>query len=326
MRHVSRSAPPTGGRRAVGTARRGLVCLLVLGAASCSSSYEEPPRSDPGTAAVESATPPAPLAEEVAAAGELVALEEQFDARLGVYAVDTGSGRTLAHRADERFAHASTIKALAVGALLARTSAADLQRSVPIERSDLAAGHSPVTGTRVGAAMTLQELCDAAVRHSDNTALNLVLQELGGPAGLDAALEAMGDDVTQVSRTEPDLNSVVPGDPRDTTTPRALANGLRAYAVDGLGVDAEDREQLADWLRRNTTGDTLIRAGVPGDWVVGDKTGTAAYGTRNDVAVLVPPGRAPIVVAVMSSRDQLDAAHDDALLAAAARVVVTAFR
>ncbi len=132
----------------------------------------------------------------------------------------------------------------------------------------------------------------------------------------------MGDDVTEVARTEPELNSAVPGDPRDTTTPRALAGSLKAYALDAAAP--ADGAQLMDWLRRNTTGDALIRAGVPDDWDVGDKTGTGAYGTRNDVAVLTPSGRAPIVLAVMSSRDEQDADHDDALIADAARVVSSA--
>ncbi|MGY1603425.1 class A beta-lactamase [Geodermatophilus sp. SYSU D00815] len=299
---------------------RGVACLVLLATAACSSAAGAD-RAAPGTAAVATseAASPSPGSPDVAA--ELAALEERFDARLGVYAVDTGTGRTVAHRADERFAYASTIKALAAGALLAQTSAADLQRGVPIRPSDLSSAWSPVTSGRVGGSMTLAELCDAAVRFSDNTALNLVLRELGGPAGLDAALERVGDDVTQVSRTEPELNSAVPGDERDTTTPRALATTLRAYALDGGVLDEGDRALLLDWLRRNTTGDALIRAGVPEDWEVGDKTGDGAYGTRNDVAVLTPPGRAPIVLAVMSSRATPDAEHDDALVAEAARVV-----
>ncbi len=216
------------------------------------------------------------------------------------------------------------VKALAAGALLGRTSPGELQRSVPIGSGDLAPAYSPVTEGRVGGSMTLAELCDAAVRYSDNSALNLLLRELGGPAGLDAALEEVGDEVTEVARDEPGLNSAVPGDTRDTTTPRAIAAALRAYAVDGAATDPDDRELLLDWLRRNTTGDTLIRAGVPGDWVVGDKTGTGGYGTRNDIAVLVPPGRAPIVLAVLSSKEAPDAEHDDALIAAAARAVAGA--
>ncbi len=288
-----------------------VLCLLL---AACSSPEAAAPP-------VTTSSPPATTSAAPDVSGEFAALEARFDARLGVFAVDTGSGATIEHRADERFAYASTIKALAAGALLAQTSPADLQRSVPITPADLAPAYSPVTETRVGGSMTLAELCDAAVRFSDNTALNLLLRELGGPAGLDAALERVGDTVTEVVRDEPGLNSAVPGDPRDTTTPRALAGSLRAYALDAAAP--EDREQLVDWLRRNTTGDALIRAGVPGDWDVGDKTGTGAYGTRNDVAVLTPPGRAPIVLAVMSSRDEQDADHDDALLAEAARVAVT---
>ncbi len=281
--------------------RRALVlCLLLAGCTSPEAA------AHPAT----TSSPPATTSAAPDLSGEFAALEGRFDARLGVFAVDTGSGATIEHRADERFAYASTIKALAAGALLAQTSPADLSRSVPITPGDLAPAYSPVTEARVGGSMTLAELCDAAVRFSDNTALNLLLREFGGPAGLDAALERVGDDVTEVARTEPELNSAVPGDPRDTTTPRALAGSLKAYALDAAAP--ADGAQLMDWLRRNTTGDALIRAGVPGDWEVGDKTGTGAYGTRNDVAVLTPPGRAPVVLAVMSSRDEQDADHDDA--------------
>ncbi|SFO42597.1 beta-lactamase class A [Geodermatophilus obscurus] len=291
-------------------ARRALlVCLLLAG---CTSPQAAAP-------SVTTSSPPATVSAVPDVSGEFATLEERFDARLGVFAVDTGSGATIEHRADERFAYASTIKALAAGALLAQTSPADLARAVPIAAADLAPAYSPVTETRVGGSMTLAELCDAAVRFSDNSALNLLLRELGGPAGLDAALERVGDTVTEVVRDEPGLNSAVPGDPRDTTTPRALAGSLRAYALDAAAP--EDREQLVDWLRRNTTGDALIRAGVPDDWDVGDKTGTGAYGTRNDVAVVIPPGRSPIVLAVMSSRDEPDAEHDDALIAETTRVV-----
>ena len=299
-----------------------LACVLGLCVAACSSADGTAVEVERAVRATSTAVPSVAPASEPAAA--LSALEERYDARLGVYAVDTASGRTVVHRPDERFAYASTVKALAAGALLAQTSAADLQRRVPVRSEDLVSAHSPVTAAAVGGSMTLAELCDAAVRFSDGSALHLLLRELGGPPGLDAALERVGDRVTVVSRTEPALNSAVPGDPRDTTTPRALGTTLRAYAVDGAGLQPEDRERLVDWLRRNTTGDALVRAGVPDDWAVGDKTGSAAYGTRNDVAVLTPPGRAPIVLAVLSSRAAQDAAHDDALIAAAAGVVAAA--
>ncbi|MFF3624714.1 class A beta-lactamase [Streptomyces sp. NPDC002467] len=251
-------------------------------------------------------------------------LEQEFDARLGVYAFDTGSGRVVEHRADDRFAFASTYKALAAGAVVRKNSPRRLERVLRYSRDDLVA-HSPVTEQHVGTGMTLRALCDAAVRHSDNTAGNLLFRDLGGPRGFQRALAGLGDRTTRADRWETALNQATPGDLRDTSTPRALATDLHAYAL-GDTLGAEGRALVVDWLRRNTTGDALVRAGVPADWRVGDKTGTAEYGTRNDIAVLWPPHREPIVVAVLSSRATPDAEHDDRLIARAAEAVVAALR
>jgi beta-lactamase class A len=279
------------------------------------------------------ATPAPPAAETPAPTATAVAtpaptrgfrrLERAHDARLGVYALDTGSGREVAHRADARFPFASTFKALAAAAILREYGLGGLSERVPI--TGLVNAYSPITETRLGASMTLEELCDAAVRHSDNTAANLLLERLGGPKGLDGLLEALaGDDVTRIERPEPELNVWAPGQTRDTSTPRALARSLRAFAL-GDALEPAERRKLVRWLRTNTTGDTLIRAGVPKGWKVGDKTGTGAtYGARNDIAVVWPPGRAPIVMALMSTHAQEDAEPDDALLARAARLVVDA--
>ena len=171
--------------------------------------------------------------------------------------------------------------------------------------------------------MTVREVIDAAITVGDNTAGNLLFDLVGGPAALDAALEKdAGDDVTEVVRLEPDLNSAVPGDDRDTTTPEALATTLGAYVL-GDVLPGADRRLLERTLQRSTTGDTLIRAGVPAGWRVGDKTGSAAYGTRNDVAVIRPPGRAPILLAVLTTHDDAGADTDDDLVAAATRIVVS---
>lgn len=246
-------------------------------------------------------------------------LERRYDARLGVFGVATGTGRTVAFRPDERFAYCSTHKALSAGALLRRRSLAQLRARVRIEAADLVEP-SPVAERHVGATLSLLELCDAAVRYSDNAAANLLLAELGGPAGLERELRALGDRTTRCDRDEPELSSAVPGDVRDTSTARALAADLRAYVL-GPALPAEKRALLAGWLRRNTTGDTLIRAGAPAGWVVGDKTGSGAYGTRNDIAVLWPPRRPPVVLAVLSRRDAAGrwATRDDRLVADAAR-------
>ncbi|MEU7955682.1 class A beta-lactamase [Micromonospora humida] len=245
-------------------------------------------------------------------------LEEKFDARLGVYAIDTGTGRTVEYRADERFAYCSTFKALAAAEILDGTTDAELDRVVRYSADDLVT-YSPITEKHVANGMTLRAIADAAVRHSDNTAANLLLRRLGGPPGFRQKLRELGDEITEPARSETALNEAKPGDRRDTSTPRVLARDLRAYVV-GDALEPADRDVLTAWLRGNTTGDELIRAGVPDGWIVGDKTGAGGYGTRNDIAVLWPPDRAPIVLAVLSTRDTKDASYDDALIARAAEV------
>ncbi len=163
------------------------------------------------------------------------------------------------------------------------------------------------------------------MRYSDNTAANLLFKELGGPAEVDAALERIGDRTTQMNRIEPDLNEATPGDRRDTSTPRALATDLRKFVL-GDVLDDQDKAALTDLLKRNTTGDKVIRAGVPEGWVVGDKTGSGGYGTRNDIAVIWPPRSAPIVLAVLSTRGEPDASTDDQLIADATEVIVDQLR
>lgn len=299
----------------------GALCALVLvPLASCGD--DGPAAKAPPAARASSPAPsPSPSAEPYVR--ELAALEREYDARLGVYAVDTGTGREVAYHAGERFPYASTFKALAAGVVLRTRGARELDQVITYSADDLVA-HSPVTAEHVATGMTLRELCAAAVRFSDNAAANLILAELGGPAGMDAELAAIGDDVTRMVRDEPELSRWTPGDTRDTTTPRTLARDLRAFVL-GDALDGPGRAQLTTWLRTNTTGDTLIRAGVPEGWVVGDKTGTGGtYGARNDIAVVWPPDRPPLVMAITSHRPARDAAPDDELLAGAAAEVVAA--
>ncbi|MFI7069833.1 class A beta-lactamase [Micromonospora sediminicola] len=279
--------------------------------------------ADAGDAA-ERPTPDRPVTATASAAADrdraFRQLEETFDARLGVYAIDTGTGTTVGYRADERFAYASTFKALAAAEVLDETTDAELDRVVRYSADDLVT-YSPITEKHVAEGMTLRALADAAVRYSDNTAGNLLLRRLGGPQRFEKELRGVGDKVTAPARYETALNEARPGDRRDTSTARALAQDLRAYAV-GDSLDPADRDILNGWLQGNTTGGELIRAGVPDGWVVGDKTGSGGYGTRNDIAVVWPPDRAPIVLAVLSSRDQKDADYDNALIARAAEVAI----
>lgn len=251
-------------------------------------------------------------------------LENEFDARIGVYAIDTGTNQTIEYRPEERFAFASTYKALAAAILLQQNSLEDLMEVITYTEDDLVS-YSPITETHVDTGMTLLELSEAAVRFSDNTAGNLLFEALGGPKGFEQALRQMGDNVTQADRFEPDLNEFTLGETRDTSTPRALATSLQAFGVSDLLSD-DKRELFTNWLKGNATGDTLIRAGAPEGWEVGDKSGAGGYGTRNDVAIVWSPNREPIVIAILSKKNTEDAEYDDALIAQAAKVALNTLK
>lgn len=251
-------------------------------------------------------------------------LENDFDARLGVYAMDTGSNQTIEYRPEERFAFTSTYKALAAAIVLKQNTMEELKEVIPYTEDDLVS-YSPVTDKHVGTGMTLRDIGEAAVRYSDNTAGNLLFKELGGPKAFEQALRQIGDDITQADRYEPELNAFTPGDPRDTSTPKALATSLEAFVVGDILSD-DKRELFTDWLRGNATGDTLIRAGSPENWEVGDKSGAGSYGTRNDIAVVFPENREPIVIAIMSRHDTENAEYDDALIAKVSEVALNALK
>ncbi|MCY7943726.1 class A beta-lactamase [Bacillus inaquosorum] len=249
---------------------------------------------------------------------KFVQLEKKFDARLGVYAIDTGTNKTIAYRPNERFAYASTYKVLAAAAVLKKNSIEKLNEVIHYSKDDLVT-YSPITEKHVDTGMSLKEISEAAIRYSDNTAGNILLQQLGGPKGFEKSLKQIGDHVTKANRFETDLNSAVPGDIRDTSTAKALATDLKAFTVDNT---LTKRTILTDWMRGNATGDELIRAGAPIGWEVGDKSGAGSYGTRNDIAIVWPPNRAPIILAILSNRFTKDAHYDNALIAEAAKVVL----
>lgn len=262
-----------------------------------------------------------------AAESALAAAEKAVGGRLGVGILDTGSGRIVGQRLDERFAMCSTFK-LALAAMVLREAdagrlslderivytKADLQSYAPITSQHLADGH-----------MTVVALAEAAQTTSDNTAANLLLRRLGGPARFTASVREAGDAATRLDRFEPTLNLVVPGDDRDTTTPRAMAALVAKYLTTDY-LSAASRERLIGWMVATTTGQKRIRAGFPADWRAGDKTGTAQADEMtdkvNDIAIAFPPGRAPLVVtAYFDSVRKTGATQpgDEAALAAAGR-------
>ncbi|TMU99282.1 class A beta-lactamase [Streptomyces sp. DASNCL29] len=302
------------------TALSALATLALLVPLTACSEGDSPDASAPSSSSSTSAERASTGADAKAVAGEFKKLERSYDAHLGVYAIDTGTGHEVAYRDGERFAFASTFKALEAGAVLRKYKLSGLDRVIRYSKDDLV-DNSPVTEKHVDTGMSLGALCDAAVRYSDNTAANLLFDQLGGPKGLDAILEKLGDDVIQMENIEPELSRWVPGETHDTTTPRAMAKDLRAFVLgDVLGKG--ERAQLTKWLRTNTTGDELIRAGMPKGWQVGDKTGSGTYyGARNDIAVVWRPGAAPLVMAIMSYRGDKDTPFDNKLIADAASVV-----
>lgn len=286
-----------------------LLSIVVIGLAGCSNEAES---SEDSSEAPEQT----PQSEKA-----FKELEAEFDARLGVYAIDTGSGKTVTYRSDERFAYASTFKALAAGAILQTKSIEELEKVITYSEVDLVT-YSPVTEKHTDDGMKLEEIIEAAVRYSDNTAGNLLLEELGGPDGLEEILRENGDETIEMDRMETELNEAIPGDTRDTSTPQALAESLQKYVLSDL-LSEDKRELLIDWITGNETGDNLIRAGVPEGWEVGDKSGAGSYGTRNDIAVVwSPDNESPIVIAVLSSQDTADADYHDALIEKAAEQVI----
>ncbi|KJC64813.1 class A beta-lactamase [Agreia bicolorata] len=291
----------------------GVAVLVLLG--GCAAS-EAPAASQTVSAPATSASPTAPSDPTPAFAQ----LEQEFDARLGIYALDPDTRAEVAYRADERFAYASTFKALAAGILLKTVSDDELDGLITYDAGDLLP-NSPVTEANVDNGMTLRAVAEAAVRFSDNTAGNIMLERLGGPEGFTQALRELGDTTSSSDRIETELNSAIPGDTRDTTTPRAFALDLATLlTTDALG--AAQQSQLIDWMTGNATGAELITAGLDAGWSVADKSGAGAYGTRNDIALLWPPSGSPIVLVVMSNRPTEDADYDNALIARAAEAAL----
>jgi beta-lactamase class A len=248
---------------------------------------------------------------------EFAKIEQQVGGRLGVAVLEAMTGEQAGHRSDERFPLCSTFKLLAGAAILARVDAGQetLERRVRFETGDLIA-YSPATEERVGEpGMTMAELCEAAITLSDNTAGNLLLAALGGPAGLTAFARSIGDPVTRLDRIEPELNEAKPGDERDTTTPAAMAANLKALIL-GDALSSRSKKRLTDWMIANKTGDARLRAGLPKDWLVGDKTGSGKRGSTNDVGLAWPPQQAPIIMTAYLTNSTAPSEARNAALAA----------
>ena len=255
---------------------------------------------------------------------ELAALEARTGGRLGLHMLDTGTGFEAGWRSQERFAMCSTFKTLLVAHVLheAQNGRLDLGRKYVYQQSEVVSW-SPVSEKYAGAdaGMTLQQLCEAAVVVSDNTAANLLLNASGGPAGLTSWMRELGDSLTRLDRNEPDLNTAIAGDERDTTTPAAMSRTMQKLLLGNVLTDA-GRAVLQQWLLASRTGDKRLRAGMPKDWKIGGKTGSGDNGTANDTLLIWPkPDAAPLLVTAFFTRNSLEPAQRDEVLAKAGQIV-----
>jgi beta-lactamase class A len=260
------------------------------------------------------------------AAAGIAEIERDLQGRIGVAILDTANNRSIAYHATDRFPMCSTFKFLAVAAVLSRVDKKDeqLDRSIPYGPDDLL-DWAPVTKEHVQQGnMTVDALCAAAIDYSDNTAANLLLQTIGGPHGFTEFVRSLGDPITRLDRNEPDLNTAIKGDERDTTTPAAMLNDVKLLLL-GETLSAASRQQLEAWLIKNTTGDKRLRAGLPSTWQVGDKTGTGDNGARGDIAIVRPPNRAPILVFVYTVESAAPSDKNNDAFAAIGKLVEERF-
>jgi beta-lactamase class A len=227
------------------------------------------------------------------------ALQRQHDVKIGVYAVDLESGRTVSHLDGESFAMCSTFKGYAAARVLQMVQNGELtlDRQVFVDPEQAALPNSPRTAPNAGGQMTLADLCAAAVQVSDNAAGNLLLQTIGGPSAITDFARSIGDDRTRLDRWEIELNTAIPGDPRDTSTPRALGGGYRSL-LSGDVLAPPQRQQLEDWMRANET--SSMRTGLPDGWTTADKTGNGDYGSTNDVGMAYGPQGQRLLLAIMT--------------------------
>ncbi|WP_445169745.1 class A beta-lactamase [Mycolicibacterium sp. Dal123E01] len=271
--------------------------LTALAACGTKSAPARPSSSDP-------AEPLPPLGPRIAA------LEKRHNAFVGLYGQNLDSKLTVAHRDGDPFAMCSTFKTYLAARVLQKAQAGELRLTdTLVVDPTLLRTNSPRTEPNVGKPMAISDLCAAALQVSDNTAANVLLRAIGGPQEITAFARSIGDERSRLDRWETELNSALPGDPRDTSIPRALGGGVLAVLT-GAALDESHRKQLEEWMRANTT--SSMRAGLPPGWTTADKTGSGDFASTNDVGIAFGPNGERILLAIMT-RTQSDDAKAPAL-------------
>ncbi|WP_237680841.1 class A beta-lactamase [[Erwinia] mediterraneensis] len=251
--------------------------------------------------------------------------EKALKARIGVAVMDTASGQTLSYRGHERFPLNSTHKPLLCGLLLSKVDAGELSLTDSIRfKKETLVDYSPVTEKFVAPrTMNWQEVCQAAVAYSDNTAANLIAKSVGGPPAVNHFLAAIGDNITRSDRFEPELNTSQPGDLRDTTTPVAISQTLYALTL-GKVLQPASRQQLLQWMFDDKVADALLRSVLPPHWKIADKSGAGAYGSRSIISVVWPEKREPLIVVVYITQTEATMAQSNAAIARIGKTIFAA--
>ncbi|GAA2590267.1 class A beta-lactamase [Actinomadura fulvescens] len=282
--------------------------------------------SSQGTTATRSAGSNTRPSTQVDVGQELRKLETSYKGRLGAFAIDTGTGKAVSYRPNERFASDSTFKAPLCGAVLHKARTSDpalLRKNLRWTKDDLVA-NSPITSNErsLAGGLTVWQLCQATITTSDNTAANLLLKQIGGPAGVTRFYRSLGDRFGRVDRFEPEHSYWKVGDVQGTVTPASMAGTLQKLTL-GSALVPQDRQQLLTWMRGNYTGNMHIRAGLPDTWTVGDKTGHGFYyGTGGDIAVVHPPSGAPLIIAIYSHRHAENGKSDPKIFGKVTKVLL----
>lgn len=243
---------------------------------------------------------------------------------LGFYAINTANHQVIAQHAKQRFPFCSTGKLMVIATILKQSESKPglLNQHITFDQKTLTqSGYAPVTSKHLQTGMTVEQLCAAAIEYSDNAAANLLIKQLGGSQVVTQFARSIGNKSFRLDRTEPQLNTAIPGDPRDTSTPKDMAQSLKRLVL-GDVLASKQRALLKTWLIHNTTGKNRIRAGVTKSWIVGDKTGTGQYGTTNDIAVIWPPKRKPIILAIYFTQKSKSAKPNDQVISRVAKHVL----
>lgn len=235
-------------------------------------------------------------------------IEKKLGATIGVSVYERDTKNTWSYKGNEHFPLMSTFKTFACAALLSDVDAGKVKLGKPVEiKQDMLVTYSPVTEKYVGKEFTLRDACVAAMTMSDNTAANIVLDNIGGPKGLTRFMLRIGDNHTRLDRMEPTLNEAVPGDMRDTTTPDAITLSLNKILFEDV-LTEHSKKQLKQWMMDNKVSDGLVRSVLPEGWKIADRSGAGGFGSRGITAVIWSETRPPVILSIYLS--QTDASFD----------------